>query len=151
MKLLIPCLVFLTLICIINASAKSLSNSSNKITTDAHRKLREETEKKEITAFFTAKNLIKTAIKILFGSNEESTASTRQFLSFFVKFLDVMRGTFLTPQARSSTGAKELANQVFLEFERRLIKYLKLDDQGCIDASCLSTDGPISLNNIHQY
>lgn len=103
------------------------------------------------TAFFTAKNLIKTAIKILFGTNEESSATTRQFLSFFVKFLDVMRGTFLTPQARSSTGAKELANQVFLEFERRLIKYLQLDSNGCDSASCLSLDGPITLNNLHQY
>ena len=62
-----------------------------------------------------------------------------------------MRGTFLTPQARSSTGAKELANQVFLEFERRLIKYLALDNNGCDSASCLSLDGPITLNNLHQY
>ena len=138
MKLLVPCLVFITLICIVNASLKNSNNSSNKITTDNQRKLREESEKKEITAFFTAKNLIKTAIKILFGTNEESSASTRQLLSFFVKFLDVMRNTFLTPQARSATGAKELANQVFLEFERRLIKYLQLDSNGCVDASCLS-------------
>lgn len=143
--------MFFALFCVATASVKSSSNSSNKILTDAQRKLREETEKKEITTFFTAKNLIKTAIKILFGTNEESTATTRQFLSFFVKFLDVMRGTFLTPQARSSTGAKELANQVFLEFERRLIKYLQLDDDGCDNASCLKLGGPITLNNLHQY
>ena len=58
MKLLIPCLVFIALICIVNASVKSNSNSSNKITTDTQRKLREENEKKEISAFFSGKNLI---------------------------------------------------------------------------------------------
>lgn len=50
MKLLIPCLVFFALLCVASASVKSSSNSSNKILTDAQRKLREETEKKEITS-----------------------------------------------------------------------------------------------------
>lgn len=69
-----------------------------------------------------------------------------------VKFIDVMRGTFLvTPQARSATGARELANQVVLEFERRLIKYLQLEPTGCDNPGCLSTDGPITFNNLHQY
>lgn len=77
MKLLIPCLILIALICIVDASVKSTGTSTNKITTDT-RKLREETEKKEISAFFSGKNLIKTAIKILFGNNEESAATSRQ-------------------------------------------------------------------------
>ena len=85
MKLLIPCLVFIALICIVNASVKSNSNSSNKITTDTQRKLREENEKKEISAFFSGKNLIKTVIKILFGTSDESAATSRQLLTFLVK------------------------------------------------------------------
>ncbi|KAK4337404.1 hypothetical protein RND71_043351 [Anisodus tanguticus] len=105
------------------------------------RKVREETEKKELSTFFSGRNLIKTAIKILFGTNEESAATSRQFLSFLVKFIDVMRGTFLvTPQARSGNGARELANQVVLEFERRLINKLDIAPPGCESASCLSTD-----------
>lgn len=42
--------MFIALFCVASASVKSSSNSSNKILTDAQRKLREETEKKEITS-----------------------------------------------------------------------------------------------------
>ena len=50
MKLLIPSLLLIALFCVASASVKNSSTSSNKILTDAQRKLREETEKKEITS-----------------------------------------------------------------------------------------------------
>ena len=42
-------------------------------------------DRKEIVQFLNTKNVIKTMLKLLFGSNEESVATSRQVLSVFVK------------------------------------------------------------------
>lgn len=42
-------------------------------------------DKKDIIQFLNTKNVIKTMLKLLFGTNEESVATSRQVLNVFVK------------------------------------------------------------------
>ncbi len=49
------------------------------------RKARFDTEKKEITTFMNTKNLFKTVFKILFGTSDESAATSRQVLGVLVE------------------------------------------------------------------
>lgn len=94
-----------------NSSSNKLSSSSlstqSKASTSTgseQRKLRQESDKKEIGAFLNARNLIKTFVKLLFGNNEESAATSRQVLSVLVKVLDLLRNSF-TQKARNSNTA----------------------------------------------
>lgn len=49
------------------------------------RKLRSENDGKELSTFMNAKNILKTVVKLLFGTDEESRATSRQVLNVFVK------------------------------------------------------------------
>ena len=49
------------------------------------RKLRYEQDKKEVSGFLNTKNILKTVVKLLFGTTEESTATSRQVLNVLVK------------------------------------------------------------------
>lgn len=59
---------------VILVHGKSTSNDYNKIDLD-----------KEINTLTNSKNLIKTFVKLFFGTNEESAATTRQVLNVMVK------------------------------------------------------------------
>lgn len=64
------------------------------------RKYRYEQDKKEVGNFLNTKNLIRTVVKLLFGSSEESSATSRQVLNVLVKvskyFTLVVRSRNLT-------------------------------------------------------
>lgn len=49
------------------------------------RRLRYEEDSKEVASFLNLKNIFKTLIKLIFGSEEESKATSRQVLNVFVK------------------------------------------------------------------
>ena len=51
-------------------------------------------EKKDIVQFLNTKNVIKTMLKLLFGSNEESVATSRQVLNVFVKVRHLINDFF---------------------------------------------------------
>lgn len=67
------------------------------------RKYKYEQDKKELSTFLNTKNLLKTVVKLLFGTSEESSATSRQVLNVLVKVLDMLRTSF-TQKARSSTA-----------------------------------------------
>ena len=49
------------------------------------RKYRYEQDKKEVGTFLNTKNILRTVVKLLFGSSEESSATSRQVLNVLVK------------------------------------------------------------------
>lgn len=49
------------------------------------RKYRYDQDKKEISTFLNTKNILRTLVKLLFGNNEESAATSRQVLNVLVK------------------------------------------------------------------
>ena len=49
------------------------------------RKFRFDQDKKELSQFLNTKNIVRTVVKLLFGSTEESSATSRQVLNVLVK------------------------------------------------------------------
>ncbi|RWS05198.1 secreted protein-like protein [Dinothrombium tinctorium] len=89
------------------------SNESNNTSRQARfdeRKFRYENDKKEISNFLNTKNIIKTVVKLLFGNNEESTATSRQVLSVLVKVLDMFRNSF--GQRARSAGSRGIRDAI---------------------------------------
>lgn len=62
----------------------SISCADDDKSTDV-RKLRYEQDKKEVSGFLNTKNILKTVVKLLFGTTEESSATSRQVLNVLVK------------------------------------------------------------------
>jgi len=67
------------------------------------RKFRFDQDKKELSQFLNTKNIVRTMVKLLFGSTEESSATSRQVLNVLVKVLDMLKSSF-GQRARSSTS-----------------------------------------------
>ena len=65
-----------------SSPAQSESKQSNP---DIDRKLRFEQDKKEVAGFLNTKNILRTVVKLLFGTTDESTATSRQVLNVLVK------------------------------------------------------------------
>jgi len=73
--------------------ALSLAQSDNATDTQTNsrqarfdeRKFRFDQDKKELSQFLNTKNIVKTIVKLLFGSTEESSATSRQVLNVLVK------------------------------------------------------------------
>lgn len=57
--------------------------------------------KKEPNQFLSSKNLIRTVVKLFFGNDEESAATSRQILNILVSLLDMLKNSF-GQRARSS-------------------------------------------------
>lgn len=62
----------------------------------------------EISQFLNTKNIVKTIVKLVFGTSEESTATSRQVLNLLVKVLDMLKTSFTQRNARSSGGSRGL-------------------------------------------
>jgi len=91
--------------------------------------------KQELQQFLNTKNLIKTVVKLLFGNNEESTATSRQVLNVFVKVLDMLRTSF-GQRARSaeSRGARHLVDDVAsagVSMLRGYVKSIMAESESC--------------------
>jgi hypothetical protein len=63
-------------------------NSSRQARFD-ERKFRFDQDKKELSQFLNTKNIVRTIVKLLFGSTEESTATSRQVLNVLVKVCQI--------------------------------------------------------------
>lgn len=61
------------------------STSPKEVPKIEERKFRYEQDKKEVSTFLNTKNILKTVVKLLFGTAEESTATSRQVLNVLVK------------------------------------------------------------------
>ncbi|XP_054714151.1 uncharacterized protein LOC129223818 [Uloborus diversus] len=59
--------------------------------------------KKQVSQFLTSKNVIRTLVKLIFGNDEESAATSKQILNLFVSVLDMLKSS-LGQRARSATS-----------------------------------------------
>jgi len=110
MKYLILLLLFSTLLALSlgEQSPQSETNSTESQNTTRQarfdeRKFRFDQDKKELSQFLNTKNIVRTMVKLLFGSTEESSATSRQVLNVLVKVLDMLKSSF-GQRARSSSS-----------------------------------------------
>lgn len=66
----------------------------------------------EISQFLNTKNIVKTIVKLVFGTSEESTATSRQVLNLLVKVLDMLKTSFTQRNARSGSSVRDLKESV---------------------------------------
>lgn len=90
----------------------SLANAVNTNSSGSHRQaktFRMDKEKalasNEISQFLNTKNIVKTIVKLVFGTSEESTATSRQVLNLLVKVLDMLKTSFTQRNARSASSS----------------------------------------------
>ena len=76
MKLLPTLLVLVVVTSVVSCSEEKASDN---------RKLRYEQDKKEVASFLNTKSILRTVVKLLFGTSEESSATSRQVLNVLVK------------------------------------------------------------------
>lgn len=120
----------------------SSSNSPNSISLNGNTiehssiKARIDQERREIKEFMSAKNLIKSIITMLFGSQQEVRATSRSLLNVVSKALDLLKNAF-SPKSRSS-GARtfrESAEDVAAAGISMLQGYVKsvlTNDDACV-------------------
>jgi len=101
MKFIIAICLLATFVAV--TSATSNATSSGREARFDERKFRYDQDKKDLSQFLNTKNIVRTIVKLLFGSNEESTATSRQVLNVLVKVLDMLRTSF-GQRARSSAS-----------------------------------------------
>ncbi|XP_064488514.1 uncharacterized protein LOC135400612 [Ornithodoros turicata] len=88
------------------AKAQASSDTSRRAPRLDERKFKYEPDpKKELTQFMNTKNVVKTLVKLVFGSDEESAATSRQILNLLVTVLDMLKTSF-GQRARSSSMAR---------------------------------------------
>jgi len=78
-KITFTCSVLLTIISF-SACSDSFQSSNNK-------NYRSDQDTKEINAFLNSKNIFKTLLKLILGTNEEISATSRQVLNVLVKVI----------------------------------------------------------------
>ncbi|GIY38439.1 uncharacterized protein CEXT_500041 [Caerostris extrusa] len=78
---------------------KFSSNKQNAITSNDL----DVNKKQQVSQFLTSKNVIRTLVKLIFGNDEESAATSKQILNIFVSVLDMLKST-LGQRARSATS-----------------------------------------------
>ncbi|XP_023214708.1 uncharacterized protein LOC111617661 [Centruroides sculpturatus] len=81
-------------------NTETVKSSSREARFD-ERKFKQEIDKNEISQFMSSKNVIKTLVKLIFGSDEESAATSRKILHLLVNVLDMLKTT-LGQRSRSS-------------------------------------------------
>jgi hypothetical protein len=111
--LFVICII--SLICAVQANntnqvINNIASTSNKNAVEQQRKMRQETDKKELNAFLNGKNLLKTVIKLLFGNVEETTATSRHVLSALVRVIDMLKNSFTQKARNSNTGFKAVVD-----------------------------------------
>lgn len=83
------------------------------------------------------RNLIKTAIKLVFGSDEESAATSRQILNLLVTVLDMVKTTFgararAAHQGRGLNGALDDITIAGASMMKGLLKSAMAKDENCM-------------------
>jgi len=102
MKLIAVICVLVTVVAVSCAQSDNSTDSSRQARFD-ERKFRFDQDKKELSQFLNTKNIVRTIVKLLFGTTEESTATSRQVLNVLVKVLDMLRSSF-GQRARTSAS-----------------------------------------------
>lgn len=116
-------LLAVTLVVLVGASVEAYNatnnnNNSNSLYNSRQAKaFRMEKEKtlatNEISQFFNSKNIVKTLVKLVFGSSEESMATSRQVLNLLVKVLDMVKTSFAQRNSRSApSGVRGLKDSI---------------------------------------
>lgn len=102
-------------LCLLAAATVSALNDTN----GQHRQaksFRMEKEKalatNEVSQFLNTKNIVKTIVKLVFGTSEESTATSRQVLNLLVKVLDMVKTSFAQRNSRSSSSVRGIRESV---------------------------------------
>lgn len=80
---------------------KFSSNKQNSLTSNDL----DSNKKQQVSQFLTSKNVIRTLVKLIFGNDEESAATSKQILNIFVSVLDMLKST-LGQRARSSSTSR---------------------------------------------
>jgi hypothetical protein len=94
-------------------SSEKSDNSTEQTSRQARfddRKFRFDQDKKEVSQFLNTKNIVRTIVKLLFGTTEESTATSRQVLNVLVKVLDMLKSSF--GQRARSTSSRGLRDSI---------------------------------------
>jgi len=105
---LAPLLISLALV-----NATNVTSSSNQRQAKAFRMDKEKTlGSNEISQFLNTKNIVKTIVKLVFGTSEESTATSRQVLNLLVKVLDMLKTSFAQRNARSASSVRGLKDSM---------------------------------------
>jgi len=102
-SIVVSCVLLSTVVVLVQASEPLAGSdaAAGPLSGDEARNFRYEEDKKELTQFLNTKNMIKTIIKLIFGSTEESAATSRQVLNVVVKVLDMFRNSY-SQRARSA-------------------------------------------------
>nr|XP_027201604.1 uncharacterized protein LOC113795606 isoform X2 [Dermatophagoides pteronyssinus] len=115
-------------------------NSTDSLNFLDDRNLRLSQDKREILQYLNTKNVIKTMLKLLFGTNEESMVTSRQVLNVFVKMLEVLKSSF-GQRARSTSTTSRLrdtmdnAAQASISMIQGYVKSVLQTDKQCIKRS----------------
>lgn len=106
-------LIVATLVVLVGVSVEA-NNATNNRQAKAFRMEKEKTlATNEISQFFNSKNIVKTLVKLVFGSSEESMATSRQVLNLLVKVLDMVKTSFAQRNSRSaSSGVRGLKDSI---------------------------------------
>ncbi|OTF78862.1 hypothetical protein BLA29_010457 [Euroglyphus maynei] len=104
------------------------------------RNIRLSQDKREILQYLNTKNVVKTMLKLLFGTNEESMVTSRQVLNVFVKMLEVLKSSF-GQRARSTSTTSRLrdtmdnAAQAGISMVQGYVKSVLATDKQCMKRS----------------
>ena len=87
MKYTVILFLFAALLAVTSAqkSDNATEDTSQRQARFDERKFRFDQDKKELSQFLNTKNIVRTVVKLLFGSTEESSATSRQVLNVLVK------------------------------------------------------------------
>ncbi|XP_022644679.1 uncharacterized protein LOC111264858 [Varroa jacobsoni] len=112
-------------------------NSMNKNSVGASSEAVELKAQQEVSKFMNTRNLIKTAIKLVFGSDEESAATSRQILNLLVTVLDMVKTTFgararAAHQGRGLNGALDDITIAGASMMKGLLKSAMAKDENCM-------------------
>ena len=105
---LLPLLVLASLV-----MASAANSTTHQRQAKAFRMDKEKTlASNEISQFLNTKNIVKTIVKLVFGTSEESTATSRQVLNLLVKVLDMLKTSFTQRNAGSDGSVRGLKDSV---------------------------------------
>lgn len=93
-------------------------------------------DRQEVVQYLNTKNIIKTMFKLLFGTNEENIATSRQVLNVFIKMLELLKSSF-GERARSTSKSRfrdsmDSAAQAGISMMQGYLKSILSTDQYCI-------------------
>jgi hypothetical protein len=86
-----------------NAGNSLLNNGNLNVIEHSSSKSRLEQEKRAVQEFLTTKNIFKSIMKLLFGNQDEISATSRNVLGVLSKVLDLLKNTF-GQKSRSGTA-----------------------------------------------